>query len=407
MNARHFVKMSVVVLLLLPAGVFAQTITRGQGLPDLQPLGLRLDKECRVVVIIRNNGPGIVPEGGYTHGVFPDVSAVQMFKGGAPYGWVQLGTLDPSHLTQPVGGVVSYPWLADPLPPGTHVVKVDVDSNNFIAESNELNNSLTEKLTCLLPLPDLQPVDMTLDADCRIDVTIRNNGPATVPEAGYSLSPPGSSGVQMYNDAAPWGGIVLGGFDPLPHGSQPVGGTKTFKWFSSLPLPAGAHTVKVDVDNNNSISETNEGNNSLTKTLNCQKPLPDLVPTNISLQPSGISVNSPCQIVITLQNIGTGAIPDAAFVHTAAGSGVQMYKNGAGWGGIILVGIDPSKTLQPAGSTLTVPWYPGTPNLLLAPGTYTLKLDVDNTNTFVESNEANNSLTKTVTCGLVLQTNQP
>ena len=58
-------------------------------------------------------------------------------------------------------------------------------------------------------LPDLV-ADVALGADCRIMVMVKNNGPGIVPDAGYSLSAPGSSGVQMYNDGNPWGGIVLG-----------------------------------------------------------------------------------------------------------------------------------------------------------------------------------------------------
>ena len=251
------------------------------------------------------------------------------------------------------------------------------------------------------PLPDLVPVDLTVDRDCRIVVTIRNNGPAIVPNAGYSLTPPGSSGVQMYNDGAPFGGIVLGALDPAPHATQPTGGTKTYTWFASLPLPAGTHSVKVVVDNNNAIAETNESNNSLTRRLTCQKPLPDLVPTNISLRPTGIRTNTPCAIVVTIKNQGTASVPDAAYVPGA--STVQMYKDGAPWGGNSLSGVDPAKAVQPAGGSVDYLWFGGTttPNLLVPPGQHVMRVVVDNTNTIVESNETNNTLTQTVTCGLV------
>jgi hypothetical protein len=84
-----------------------------------------------------------------------------------------------------------------------------------------------------------------------------------------------------------------------------------------------------------------------------------------------------------------------------------MYADGNPWGGVILAGVDPGKALQPAGGTLTKAWFQGTPNLFLAPGTHTLRIDVDNGNALAESNEGNNSLTQTVTCGLVLQRLQP
>src|SRR5437773_1598620 len=108
-------------------------------------------------------------------------------------------------------------------------------------------------------LPDLVPADVTLGEGCRIIVTLHNNGPGIVPAAGFSLSPPGSSGVQMYNDGNPWGGIVLGALDAT-QAVQPVGGTVNYTWFSSLPLPPGTHTIKLDVDNSNTIAESNEAN---------------------------------------------------------------------------------------------------------------------------------------------------
>jgi hypothetical protein len=250
-------------------------------------------------------------------------------------------------------------------------------------------------------LPDLVPADVTVGVDCRIVVTLKNNGPGIVPNSGFSQSPPASSGVQMYNDGAPWGGIVLGALDPS-HSIQPAGGTVSYTWFPGLALPPGTHEIKVDVDNNNTIAESNERNNSLTKKLSCQKPLPDLVPTSITLQSTGITLNSPCQIVITLKNNGNAIVPDAAFAQTAQGPVVQMYNDGAPWGGAVLGIIDLAKATQPPGGTLVYPWMAATPNLKVAPGTHVLRVDVDKNNSVVESNEANNSLTQSLTCGSVI-----
>jgi hypothetical protein len=253
-------------------------------------------------------------------------------------------------------------------------------------------------------LPDLVPVDITLGEGCRIIVTLHNNGPGAVPNAGFSLSPPGSSGVQMYNDGNPWGGIVLGALDPA-HAVQPAGGTVTYAWFPGLTVPPGSHAIRLDVDNGNTIVENNEVNNSLTKTLTCQ--LPDLQPISFTLQSTGITAGSPCQIIVNYRNNGPAAVPDSAYAQVATSPAVQMYSDGNPWGGVILAGVDPGKALQPAGGTLTKAWFQGTPNLFLAAGTHTLRIDVDNTNALIESNEGNNSLTQTVTCGLVLQRLQP
>ena len=250
-------------------------------------------------------------------------------------------------------------------------------------------------------LPDLVPADITLGEGCRIIVTLHNNGPGAVPAAGFSLSPPGSSGVQMYNDAAPWGGIVLGALDP-GHAVAPAGGTVTYAWFPGLTLPPGNHVVKLDVDNSNTIAENNEVNNSLSKTLTCVPQLPDLQPTGFTLQSTGITVRSPCQIIVSYRNNGPAAVPDAAYAQVATAPGLQMYADGQPWGGVILAGVDSAKALQPSGGTLTKAWFGGTANLFLAPGTHTLRIDVDTSNALAESNETNNSLTQTVQCGAVI-----
>ena len=250
-------------------------------------------------------------------------------------------------------------------------------------------------------LPDLIPADITLGEGCRIIVTLHNNGPGAVPAAGFSLSAPGASGVQMYNDAAPWGGIVLGALDPA-QAVAPAGGTVTWAWFPGLTLSPGNHVVKLDVDNSNTIAENNEVNNSLTKTLTCVPQLPDLQPTGFTLQSTGVTLRSPCQIIVSYRNNGPAIVPDAAYAQVATAPGLQMYADGQPWGGVILGGVDTAKALQPAGGTLTKAWFGGTANLFLAPGTHTLRMDVDNTNALAESNEANNSLTQTVTCGAVI-----
>lgn len=239
--------------------------------------------------------------------------------------------------------------------------------------------------------PDLVPTDITVNADCRIVVSFKNNGPGTVQDAAFAFNPPGSA-VQMYNDGQPWGGIVLGGIDPSKN-LKPAGGTVTHTWFpgaANLKLSPGIHSIKVDVDNNNKVAESNEGNNSLTKRVSCEAAKPDLVPTDLSLTPD-------CHVVLTLKNNGPGAVPVSAY--GSPGSGIQMYNDGQPWGGIILSGFDPSKQVQPAGGAVTKPWFPGAANLKLSPGVHAIKVDVDNNNNVAEANEGNNSLTRRLTCG--------
>jgi hypothetical protein len=264
MSARRLFRIFVVTLVLCPVWVSAQ-IFRFDPLPDLVPADISVAGDCRIVVTLANNGPGVVPSSGY---VGP-ATGIQMYVDGSPWGGVALGTLDTAHLTQPVGGIVTWAWFPGlTLPPGTHNVTLQVDNNNTLAESNEANNVMTKPLTCQPPAPDLVPVSLTVNSQCQLVVTLRNLGTAAIPDANFAQNGSGSSAIQMYNDGQPFGGTTLGAID-LQKQAQPVGGSVTYTWFPGLTINGGPHTVTVVADIYNSIAELNEGNNSLTQTLSC------------------------------------------------------------------------------------------------------------------------------------------
>jgi hypothetical protein len=240
------------------------------------------------------------------------------------------------------------------------------------------------------PLPDLVPADISVAGDCRIIVTVANIGPGTVPSSGYVGS---ATGIQMYMDGSPWGGIALGAMDPA-HSSQPVGGTATYSWFPGLTLPPGTHNVTLQVDNNNTLAENNEADNVMTRTLSCQPPAPDLVPVSLT-------VNSQCQLVLTLRNVGTDIIPDTNFAQSGSSSvAIQMYNDGQPFGGISLGAMDLTKQVQSVGGTVTYTWFPG---LTINGGPHSVTVVADNYNSLAELNEANNALTQSLTCFRIIR----
>ena len=116
--------------------------------------------------------------------------------------------------------------------------------------------------------------------------------------------------------------------------------------------------------------------------------LPDLVVSAIQLTPD-------CKIKVTIQNRGAGGVPDAAY-HRTNGAVVQATAKGAGWGGYRLFMVDRGKKLKKPGASVSYVGF----KRALAPGeTLTLKVSVqDPKNTMKESNTANNSLTRRLTC---------
>ncbi len=123
-----------------------------------------------------------------------------------------------------------------------------------------------------LAKPDLVVTDIKAKDDpkgCFLQVTLKNNGPGSIPEAYYHDPP--RVGIQMYNGNKPWGGIVLYGFDPYKNLQKP-GGVATWDWFpgaQNLRLHPGYYTIKVVADHHHALSEANENNNSLTKKVSC------------------------------------------------------------------------------------------------------------------------------------------
>jgi len=159
-------------------------------------------------------------------------------------------------------------------------LEIKIDADNDVAESREDNNFhfyVTLRFKGFPTaeqsprLPDLVVKDISLVQDCKMKVTIANVGAGGVPPAGYDMS--NGVGIQMYRFSDPWGGIRLGAVDPGGNLKSP-GGTVSWIWFpgaANLNLTPGVQSIKVVVDNNNAVTESNESNNHLTRRLNCQQ----------------------------------------------------------------------------------------------------------------------------------------
>jgi hypothetical protein len=242
-------------------------------LPDLTIVKISVARDCKLAVVVRNNGPGILPNYVYTRH-HPKSAGVFVFINGRRWGGEAIWKFDPGRKLQKPGGqatcILNYRV-------GRRIsVRAVVDMHNDVREANERNNRRTRKrLRCLggggqAKLPDLIVRDIRLVKGCKIQVSVTNIGTAGVPDSFYDL--PKAVGVQMYNNGKPWGGIILSGFDPAGKLKTP-GGTATHIWFplaANLNLGAGIHSIKVIVDHNKVLTESNETNNSLVRRLACK-----------------------------------------------------------------------------------------------------------------------------------------
>lgn len=121
-------------------------------LPDLVVRDIQLDKDCNIIVTIKNIGTAGAPNSGYD----PATGAsIQVYKGSQAWGGLRLGAFDPAGRLKKPGASVKQVWFPEAknldLEPGTHSIKVVVDGNNAVTEANERNNSRMERLLCRKP----------------------------------------------------------------------------------------------------------------------------------------------------------------------------------------------------------------------------------------------------------------
>lgn len=178
------------------------------------------------------------------------------------------GALAPTetlNFSKPGSKFVSSTWTIGKDYSGWKAIKVIYPQE---LESNKANFKIVCKAAGAKP--DLIVSDIRLIKDCKIQIMLKNIGNGGVPDSAYHKTQ--GAGVQMYNGGKPWGGIRLFAIDPSKALKTP-GKSISYVWFpgaKNLQLGPGAHTIKVIVDNNNAVAESNEGNNTRTERLVCK-----------------------------------------------------------------------------------------------------------------------------------------
>jgi len=172
-------------------------------------------------------------------------------------------------------GTIAVDVIADDLTEGTETFKV-VLSNPAVCHSDAgLGDSQAEAtiFDAANPpiLPDLAISAITLLRDCKMELTLRNEGPGPLSDQAYD--PKQGVAIQMSRDGQAWGGIRLAGVDPAKKLKVPGGSIKAI-WFpnaANLKLTNGPQDITVMIDRLNSVAEVTELNNVLNKRLLCRR----------------------------------------------------------------------------------------------------------------------------------------
>ena len=126
-----------------------------------------------------------------------------------------------------------------------------VDPNNLVAESNESNNSKTVTISVNALRPDIEIVESTITdwyagMEVTVSATVRNRTAQPVPSVTIRLTIGGTAYTE----------------------SIPIAGNGSNLAVFRITVPkAGSYAVELAGDPNGALSETDEGNNSLTKNI--------------------------------------------------------------------------------------------------------------------------------------------
>jgi hypothetical protein len=270
--------------------------------------------------------------------------------------------------------------------PGENLVTARIDSTNVIRENDENNNTLSKKIS----LPALTPQQGILDL--YIDKIRSANGTTAVSaleqgEYHVSIINP----YYYINDTDPipdvrLRGITENGVDEhittfTMQGNETTVPFRFPRHFSSL----GKHYIKFTVDYGDRVNEKNERNNSAWTyvQVNEQKPMPDMIVTDIIMDPPFPQLFDNIRVGVKIKNIGDKDSMPGCFAVYLRGNRVGHCS------GPVL------QTLA-AGQEATY-WVPKTyPLTFMISGENILTADADEFNAVFESNERNNRFTRKV-----------
>ena len=152
----------------------------------------------------------------------------------------------------------------------------------MLREGNEKNNSLTAPLTCktaplaMAPLkpaavhavpmgkPDLQVQSVKLTKDCRVMVTLINNGPGPLPDSAWEQKT--SPTLMLYRNGKSWGGANLVIIDSQRRLKNTNGRAR---YVSNLKVTKKTN-IQAVIDYHGILDEKDEINNAKVAALQCQ-----------------------------------------------------------------------------------------------------------------------------------------
>ena len=251
--------------------------------------------------------------------------------------------------------VSTYNWVAQS---GQHALKAVIDEAGQLEEGNESNNVYNMTFSTLPP--DLIVHDVVWEPEnpskndtvtFTANITNQGTGRSDSCQLAYYIDGVYRSALQ---------------FNPLEAGSSD---NITFTWTALSDL----HEIKVVIDYNDLVAESDENNNQYV--VNFQTLLPDLIVEAIGWVPEDAGVGDTVSFNATIKNQGSGR---------AEASRLGCYISGSFSGYVDIGEVEPDAT-----AIISFEWK-------AVSGDFIVKIVADSEKRVVESNENNNTTTRTI-----------
>jgi subtilase family serine protease len=271
--------------------------------------------------------------------------------------------------------------------PGNYYILYYADYQNSIAESNENNNVASVQITVTPPLPDLivenqsvSPSTIVAGNTINVSCTVRNRGigAASSSRVGYYLS---NDNNYSNND------IYLGDETVTSLGSN---STNNISDVINIPgnTASGSYFILYRADRHNNISESNENNNVVARSITINAAQPDLIVDNTSLNPTTVLAGSTINVGCRVRNVSVVAAGSSRLGFYLSSD--RNYSNNDTYLGDQGVSSLTSSGTSTVSDIITIPSG-------IAPGAYFLLYYADRQNVVTENDENNNVASKPIT----------
>ena len=227
-------------------------------------------------------------------------------------------------------------------------------------------------------LPDLVVTKARTDHECRLIVTVSNNGQGMLDLSYWNKKPTVDLTIERNNKF--WSAADLKTIDP---GQQLVHPGSSVEYRTALIAPPQRpENIALVIDRKNQVQESNEQNNRQNYAMVCT--LPDLVISRIYL-------NQSCELMVEVKNAGNGELQSSAYDKD--GPMLTIKHNAKTREAKTLLVLDPHQALKSPGGTLLY-------RSNLKPGQQPEKIQalIDQKQLVRETDEKNNVRSVTLAC---------